>query len=177
MRDNPPGVPTEPPDNPTPVRRRSTRPAVRAVIHIQRATANDAASRRRSLESALAQFRQACADSNLGAAQGSLKRCLELLHELNEDPECAKRGWSADERDLWQAHIGARNGAHHKSVHVMAFRLQPGGALPIACWSLPPNTIRRAHQRAEYESWLEGREVLPALEVVTALVKRSVLSS
>jgi hypothetical protein len=101
---------------------------------------------------------------------------LEILHELNEDPECSQRGWTADERNIWQAHMGARNGAHHKSANVMAFRLRPGGAPPLACWSLPPETVRRAQQRAEYESWLQGREVLPALEMITALVERSVPS-
>jgi hypothetical protein len=175
-RDDCSDVSTEPPEKPAPVRRRSTRPAVRAVLHIERATANDATSRRHSLESDLAAFRQACADSNLGAAQSSLKRCLETLHELNEDPGCSQRGWTADERDVWQAHLGARNGAHHKSAHIMAFRLRPGGASPIARWSLPPETVRSAHQRAEYESWLHGREVLPALEMIIALVERSVAS-
>jgi hypothetical protein len=99
---------------------------------------------------------------------------LETLHELNEDRGFAKRGWTADERDIWQAHMGARNGAHHKSAHVMAFRLRPAGAPPIACWSLPPETVRKPHQRAEYESWLQGREVIPALEMMVALVERSI---
>src|SRR5450755_1388960 len=101
---------------------------------------------------------------------------LGTLHELNEDPGCSQRGWTADERDIWQAHRGARNGAHHKSAHVMACRLRPGEASPIACWSLPPETVRSAHQRAESESWLRGREVLPALEMIIALVTRSVPS-
>jgi hypothetical protein len=38
---------------------------------------------------------------------------------------------------------------------------------------LPAEAIKRPAQRREYESWLRGNEVLPALEMMVDLVRRS----
>jgi hypothetical protein len=135
-------------------------------LHIVARSPNDAMSRHRRLRRAFNALSGAVHDGDPEDAQEQVKRCLEAIHELKEDRSWSRRGWNADERDNWDAHIGARDGAHHQSEHVVRLHLAPGGHGGKLYWDLPPEAIRSAGVREAYRERLLNQEVLAPLSAL-----------
>jgi hypothetical protein len=124
---------------------------------------------------------EAAADArDVGRAQAAVKQALEAIHELEDGRrkrgEWSNASWTPDELGVWQALIGARNGAHHFSSHVVH---SVGGSNHTPSrddlrWedSLPP--IDATSRAAEYTRRLSGHAVLPTLRDVSALLARTI---
>jgi hypothetical protein len=84
--------------------------------------ANTAPVRRDVLKASLADIQEAVQQNDARAAYIALKRALEAMHELEDcrnRQEWTPAGWTPDELNLWAAHMGARNAAHHTSSTVV----------------------------------------------------------
>jgi hypothetical protein len=108
--------------------------------------------------------------------QTAVKQALEALHELGD---CASRGewtrdgWSTTDEDLWHAHMGARNAAHHTSSAPVALHSDQ----PRVTWDLDPQAVaelRSDRQRAAYNERLGGEAALPGLQRLADLVAAAV---
>ena len=127
-------------------------------------TTNAALTRRRELEGALTAVETGVAANNVSTAQSALKQALEAIHELSDclaRGEWTQDGWTADDRGLWYAHVGARNAAHHESAALAALH-SDGDRDYRLVWEMPVS-VRSVIQTTEYRTRLSGLRVLPAL--------------
>ncbi len=138
----------------------------RGNVFITLSIPNNATTRHQRLRRDFDVFRRACEDGEgtTNDAQDALKRCLETIHELQDDPGWSRKGQTKDESGNWLAHIGARNGAHHRSERILEWPLNAKGLGTGAVrWVLPPDTIRAGPTRDAYVERLHRRAVLPPL--------------
>jgi hypothetical protein len=127
-------------------------------------------------------------DDQTRAAQDAVKGALDAIHWLHDSchvrHEWAPIGWTPDETGLWNAHVGARNAAHHHSSETAGLVvLHSGGQRDDRLtWDIDPAAIARAgarskygrEQASEYKGRLAGKPVLPGLRQIAALLRRSV---
>jgi hypothetical protein len=142
-------------------------------------SSNAAASRRDHLTDALADVESAVDANNVREAQTAVKRALELIHELNDCErrhEWTQAGWTPAELELWTAHIGARNAAHHTSSGVVAIHSDPARDNRLR-WDLDAaaiSSLRFPDQGRQYNRHLAHQPLLPALHAVVRRVESSV---
>jgi uncharacterized Zn finger protein (UPF0148 family) len=139
-----------------------------ASVKLSVESPNAAMARRLALEAAVADVEEAVRVRNNHDAQLATKRALEALHELQD---CLKRSewsqasWDAKAIELWRAHMGARNVAHHTSTGIVSMHSDPPGDQSLT-WSIKESALtglRYKDQATAYRNELDGQPVLPGL--------------
>ena len=136
---------------------------------------NSATHRRDTLSAEVARLDAAVAAGDTGAAQAAAKAALEAIHEL---ADCLKRqewtqsAWKPDDLELWRAHIGARNAAHHTSSSVVA--LHSTGALTWDVDAPAIATLQSSRQQRAYRTRLADTSAPNSLRRIAELVAISV---
>jgi len=90
------------------------------------------------------------------AAQRATKRALEAIHELEDSREKQRRewsssGWSPFEVEVWRAHVGARNIAHHQSTGIVSLH-GLGNPDDWLNWSIDPAAVAKLKARSEQQA-------------------------
>jgi hypothetical protein len=143
---------------------------------------NDALARRRGVEAAIEALKGAEPTGNLAEADKAIKAALTAIHGLNDEAverkgdkrnSWTRSGWTPDERGLWKALVGARNGAHH-SNWPPAVRAVDGGHGDCMRWNTEPPQLQYDDQQKAYIKHLAGRPVLPDLEAVRDLLIKAI---
>jgi len=130
-----------------------------------------AATRLGKVQAAIDRLAEPDRQAHLDQALELVMAALEGMHQLED---ARKRGewsnahWSSAEVDLWNAHLGARNGAHHKDWTPIWWYSDGSGSGER--WSRGLPRIRSAPQRAAYSARLENKAVLPSLHAICALL-------
>ena len=111
---------------------------------------------------------------NLADALPHVGIALEGIHQL--DDARRKRNewswdiWTRDEIELWRAHLGARNGAHHTDwtpIYSYSDGLGSGER-----WSPAPSKINSPVERSAYVARLENKPAVASLQAICALLAR-----
>jgi hypothetical protein len=137
--------------------------------------ANAAIARRDELIGAVGRFDAVASAEDVRGAQRAVKQALEAIHEL---ADCAKRNewsqadWSSDDLELWRAHIGARNAAHHTSTSVVAVHSEGDPTWDMDATAIA--SLRYESQQKAYNARLAGMPVAPALRQIVTLVQASI---
>lgn len=112
--------------------------------------------------------------ANLEVAWPAVAASLERIHEL-EDARYRKEWsygrWTARDRELWAAHLGARNGAHHEKWCPVSWWTD--GTTEEVRWAADLPAIDSRKQWQAYGAWLEGGSVLRSLRTVIALLSEA----
>lgn len=133
------------------------------------------ASRIEALCHRLVEAEHAARGTDLGLAERAVKATLELLHELNDERHkrnvWSYESWAPSARDLWTAHMAARNALHHGNIGLLEVR-QGTGLVTSALWSDAEITDGYNTQRRLYNELLRGQPVFPMLRQVADLALR-----
>jgi DNA-directed RNA polymerase subunit RPC12/RpoP len=121
---------------------------------------NTASARRDELVGAVGRFDAAASAGDVLDAQRAVKQALEAIHE---QADCASRNewsqasWGPSDIELWRAHIGARNAAHHTSTSVVAVHSDGDPT-----WDMDATAVASLNskaQQAAYNGRLAGKSV------------------
>lgn len=107
------------------------------------------------------------------AATNALKDALEAIHAIHDSErrgEWSNATWEVEDRELWEALLGARAAAHHDSKPVAVLF---GGSEPCLRWADDIPKIHWASHRKAYRARLAGNPVIPTLERVAGLLAPS----
>lgn len=135
----------------------------------------DAHARLRHLQYATNSLPDLDNSDDLDVATRHVGMALERIHELDD---ARRRGewlypsWAAADRELWEAFLGARNGAHHKNWTPIQWRSGPGPSGTFWQPNLP--RINWRAQRRAYAQRLEGQRVVPSLQEISTLLDREI---
>jgi hypothetical protein len=102
-------------------------------------------------------------------AQWEVKAALQAIDGLHA--RLKRKGWTVEQRGVWDGLLGARNAAHHKEATVIAMWSYPGE--DRLRWRIddPAKAIKSKAYRLQYVERLEGQPVLPPLREMRDLVK------
>jgi hypothetical protein len=105
-------------------------------------------------------------------AQLEMNGALQAIHGLATGG-LKRKGWTSDQRGIWEGLIGARNAAHHKGANVIAMWSERGEQR--LRWQIDNALSIRSHsQRTEFIARLQGRPALPQLREIRSLLEHTV---
>lgn len=136
---------------------------------------NTATARRDELVGAVGRLDAAASAGDALDAQRAIKQALEAIHELADCErrnEWSQAGWAPGDVELWRAHIGARNAAHHTSTSVVA--VHSDGDLTWDIDATAVASLNSKAQQAAYNARLADKSVTPSLHQIVTLVQRSI---